>query len=281
MVKVLLFSIVDLYQWRKNPRIICVFLLALGYIYTIIEPIKSYASQIKTNCSPWILPFITSNADFVLILMLLFVVLVCDAPFLNSFQPYMILRSGKSPWIVGQIIYISMAALIYWVGIFLFCFISLLPTISLSNQWGTVLQTLAQTRAGSQIGMHFSIDYKIILNFSPVKAFLISLLLAWMVSVFIGLLIMCFNIFLNKSAGVIAAIILIFSQHFAYLCSGYWFYNISPISWISMSILNFSQGNTRMPSFDGALVKLLVLITILVVVIIKKTQRNSIDLISI
>lgn len=278
MNKIIYCCFFNLRQWRKNPRIICVFLLLFGYLFFITEPISRFCSYTNTNCNPWLFPFITSDANCVFILMVLLVILLCDAPFLYDYQKYLIIRTGKKIWIVSQIIYIAFVTFLYWLFIVLFSGLLMIPHLGLSAQWGSVISTYAQMNIGDIFQSFFAINYKILIAFEPFKALLISFLFAWLVGFFMGLVILYFNMFPRKSLGVVAAFTMILVQHFAYMASGYWVYQISPISWVSMSILNFSASHTGMPSAKYALTALLILIAGLTILIIKRMIKKSIDL---
>lgn len=269
----------NLSQWRKNSRVICVFLLLLGYVYSIIEPISQFSTDIEYKCTPWLFPFITSDANCILILMTLYVILLCDAPFLFKYQKYLIIRTGKTKWILGQLMYVAVATFIYWFSISIFSIILLFSNLTFSNEWGKIISTLSQTRMGARYQLFFLLDYKIIIYFSPIKAFTIAFILAWVVSFFIGLIILYFNLSKQKYLGIIIATILIFSQHFAHMASGYWFYKISPVSWISLCIINFSNQHTNMPSITFVISCLAILIILFIYLIIKKVKLKSIDII--
>lgn len=280
MIKMINCCRFNFFQWKRNPRVICVFLLIFGYVFCMIEPISKFSDHVGVHCTPWVFPFLTCDANSVLIVLILFVILLCDAPFLYQYQKYTIVRVGKTIWIRAQILYIAITALFFWLFVAAASVLSLLPNVVFSNEWGKVLGTLAQSPPGGAFRLSFSISYKIILEFSPVQAFLVAIFLAWFVSFLIGLIILYFNMSRQKSLGVVIAFALILMQHFAYMASGYWVYRVSPVSWMSMNLINFTLRQTEMPGFIYILVLLFFFSGAFVFLIVRKMRKKSIDLAS-
>lgn len=270
----------NFFQWKRNPRVICVLLLLLGYIYSVVEPISKFSGQAGVKCTPWIFPLITCDANSVLVFLILLVILLCDAPFLYPYQKYTIIRAGKTVWILAQMLYIAITALLFWMFVAISSALLLFPNITFSSEWGKVLGTLAQAPLGGASRLSFPIYYKLMLDFSPMQAFLTGMLLAWFVSFFLGLVILYFNMSRQKSLGIILAFVFILLQHFAYMASGYWVYKISPVSWLSMNLVNFTHRQTEMPGFLYVMVSLFFLCTFFVFLILKKMAKKSIDLVS-
>lgn len=268
----------NLLYWRRNIKISCVFIICFGYLFMILAPIKEFVTEVNGKITPWIFPFLTTDINNVLFFLILVVVLLCDVPLLFDYQKYVILRIGKIQWILGQIFYIFLVILLFWISIYLFSVIPFAFNISFSNSWGKILNTLSLTNITNELNISMDFNYKIINNFTPLKATLLSFLLSFLVSSLLGLIILYFNTYKIKMLGIIISIILIFTHHFAYLASGYWVYNISPISWISLTVLNTTSSRTNMPSINTAILILILLIIILTILIIRRMYRKALDL---
>lgn len=278
MKNVFICSIFNLRQWKNDSKTICVFLLAFGYLFMRIDPVNNFIKYAGVNCSPWIFPFITSDKQSVLFLMVCFILLICDVPSLSTYQTNIVVRIGKTSWILGQISYIIVAAFIYWTSIFIFSIIASFPNVNFTLSWGKILLTLAQTDAGSRFNILLPISYKIINTFSPVEATLLSLLTSCLVSVLLALIVILFNMSYSKYFGILIACLLTLMQYFAYDSNGYFVYNISPVSWISLNILNVSNANTHMPTLSYAIICLTILNIVLCVVILFNMNKKSVDL---
>ena len=202
MKKILLVCIYNFYQWKGNVRVVCTFLLLLGYLFSILRPIREFCALVQEPCTPWVFPFITSEPTCVMLLMLLFILLLCDIPFLYPDQKYVLFRAGKKHWICGQVLYAGMVSFLFWVTVLIGSVLSLLPQLTASHQWGKVLYTLSQTAQVGDIFFFFAIDYKLIVGFSPVQACLIAFLLAWLVSFWLAELMLFLNMWGIKSLGI-------------------------------------------------------------------------------
>lgn len=62
-------------------------------------------------------------------------------------------------WLIGQILYIATASLLFTLWTFLSTVLALLPSISFENAWGPVLYTIAM-----QTGV--AVEYNIVLSLS-------------------------------------------------------------------------------------------------------------------
>ena len=259
----------------RNPRIICAVLLTFCYVYTITMPLANYCSITGSDCTIWLLPHITATPSCILILMSLFVIFVCDSPNLFTYQIYVISRSGKIRWIIGQLLYVAGSSAVFWITVVFSYVICLQPNISTSLGWGKMLRTIAFYPSVLNGKNQFEIFLPIVNELSGIQAFALAFGLANLVSCFIGVIITAFNISFNKSFGVIAALLLIAFQHFTYLTSGYWAYNVSPISWVSLRVVNYSDRVNHMPSLDSVTIYLVIMIFILSIYIVLRIKNNA------
>ena len=269
----------DLLQWRENKRMQCLFGLHLGYMLLIMAPVKRIINVLASTGSPWLFPFITTSPNCILILSLLSVLMVCDAPLLYHFQKYIVHRIGKSNWLKGQVLYIVITSFIFWTFTLAESIVLLGSKLELTEMWGKTINTIAQSNIGNAYALAFSIDYKLIISMKPLEATLLAFFLAMLVSIFLGLLILTLNIGANKNVGTVVALVLVAMQHFAYMANGYWFFYISPISWMSLRVVNFSVATTHMPDGKACIIVLLVLCIALIGISNKRVKNGALDLV--
>src|SRR5699024_10050642 len=168
----------------------------------------------------------------------LIILLFSDAPFADRHMPFLIIRSGRRNWIIGQLLYIVVASFVFTIFILFISVLVLIPNVQLSTDWGIILKSLA---VNTEIIPSVTIfpDERILTIFSVLEAMLISFGLFWLVSIFIGVLIFCFNIVVGKMSGLVASGVFIFISFFSIvhgrLILGDWISYFSPISWMSMS----------------------------------------------
>lgn len=243
MAKIFFYSTQNFRKWFTNPRIYVIALLLVGYLSLIIHPIAEFASVVHLPVTPWIFPFLAVDPYSLLMIMLGIVFLFCDAPFIDAHQPYIIIRSGRKDWVFGQIMYIMLATAFYYLFIILISIVLLLPNLDFSMGWGKVLGTLAQTNAGSQFQVTLTIDYRILLTYTPLKAMVLSFLLIYLVSIFLGLFMFVINMTSRRGIGNLLATGLIFLSYFLHEVWIDVLYYISPVTWASLGSLRMVQGS--------------------------------------
>lgn len=99
-----------------------------------------------------------SDDHVVLIASLGALLLFCDAPFIDSEQPYIVLRSGRKKWVAGQIAYIAISSALFTLFLYLLTLLLLLPWLEFSTEWGKAIGTLAQTTTGYDLGITITFD---------------------------------------------------------------------------------------------------------------------------
>lgn len=248
-------------KWQMNPRIYILGLLILMFQNIMLAPIRNAAASVNLPVSVWVFPFLLSDYYSLMLIMFGFVLFLCDAPFIDSEQAYLIIRSGKKAWVKGQLLYICLASAVYFLFVFLASVVLLLPNISFEADWGKLLRTLAQTDMNRQFGISLGVSYKIIHLYNPIMATLSTYLMAWLVGVFFGVSLFVLNAYFSRAIGVIVTSSLVLFEIFC-LNSPFIFTYFSPVSWVSLSILD-TQGISKYPSFVYAVVVTLALIIVL------------------
>ena len=160
----------------------------------------------------------------------------------------------------GQLLFIALASLAYTVFIFFVSVLVLIPNVQLSAEWGIIIKTLALKPDMAPSSVTIFMSEQIITMFSAVEATLISFGFFWLVSIFIGVLIFCFNIVIGKASGLVATGVFIFISYFSVYLGMFSFgmgiYYLSPLSWMSLAYLDWNYTGT----FPSPIYAVLVLI---------------------
>lgn len=224
-------------RWFTNPRIYILGVLLIILVLNHVGPITAFSKSVGYRVTPWVFPFL-SNFFFTQIGMMLGIVfLFCDAPFIDEGQPYLLIRSGRIQWGVGQVLYIMLGTAIYFLFITFISILVLSPNMFVSDGWGKVLSTLAQSNAGQEIKI-LPVSYKIQTLYSPMKAFSLSLLLEWCAGTILGLIIFITNIHLNRAMGAIIASAVTFLDILISNALPNYMYHFSPISMARLTVLD-------------------------------------------
>lgn len=245
---------INLYKWLVNPRIHVFAIVIAAFSLWMFAWVSEYAAAVKVPVSPWIFPFLFSSSIMLPIYGCLTMLLYCDAPFIDRHTPFLAIRTNGRNWILGQILYIAIAALIFTVYFAGMSIIALIPNVQWMSDWGAVLKTLAfEPVAPRRYGIIHLLEIgdPVISSFTPIEAMGISLALFCLVTIFVGTLILCCNVVIGGQAGLIAAggftFLSYFSIYVGRLAHGDVIYYFSPLNWISMFQLNWG-GNPTLPS---------------------------------
>lgn len=187
----------------RNPKVIMVFLIFFALILDTHTPFNRLANQFQVKNTPWLFPFFVSNIHMGFYILLGYLLLFCDAPFIDRHQPYIIIRIGKRRWLFGQLLYIVSMSFFFVLVIHLCMILVLLPTISFSADWGTVIYTLAKTSVQGFLPM-FHISSAVVSQYTVWQAELISTVIVWLEGIIVGSLMFLLNFKFHKVAGIIA-----------------------------------------------------------------------------
>lgn len=238
-------------KWPVNPRVYVVFLLELAYVHWMVSPVGDFCAQGGYTVGPWVFPFLLAEPYSRLMVMLGLILLLCDAPFIESDHPALLLRSGRRTWTAGQVLYIAGTSALYFAVVYLLTVLVLLPHVGFEPGWGKVIRTFCQTRMAGQHGIVLPFDHQISNALGPVEANLLELLLCWLLGTLLGLVLFVLNLTVNRSAGAICAAALAIFPLFVER-AGWWMHYISPVSWASLSVVDLT-GTTAFPSLGYAL----------------------------
>lgn len=144
--------------WPKNPRVWLSFALAFALCFLLSDKAVAFAAEQET-----VLQLVESfvwtfgDANSILLVSLLLVLLFADMPFISAGTPFLLVRTKRSVWLLGQILYIIFAT-------FIFTFFVLLSTAALcahnsfaGNMWSKTAAMLGYSGAGEAIFLPSSV----------------------------------------------------------------------------------------------------------------------------
>ncbi len=189
--------------WKRNPRIVITFLLAFVLCLLLSDEVLSYSLRYETPLQI-LEPFIWTYGDSssVMLSSLLLVLLFADMPFVNQETPYRLIRTKRSVWLAGQIVYVTAVAVLY--NLFLAGVqISFAAAVSFpGNVWSKTAALLGYGGASKGI---IPVSVKTMESVLPYECALQVFLLMLCYSLFIAAIMLCLNLFIGNAAGVIGA----------------------------------------------------------------------------
>ncbi|WP_043934333.1 hypothetical protein [Bacillus sp. EB01] len=262
-------------KWPSNYRVWVIAILLTILTHNFTKEIMDFSQDINIDVSPWLFPFLFTQKFIKLLFFFPLILLFCDAPFIDDNQPYIIARSGRIPWSIGQIGYIIIASAFYFIFLMVISILINLPTIQFSMEWGKVLGTLANTNASVVVGLKTVITSSTLHYFSPFQAMWFSFLLSWMAGIFLGLLIYLINSLTNtRIFGVLTASFFLVLD--AAVTGKSHLYSFSPLSWSNLDRIDI-EGTTLMPSITYIYVSFALLIVGMIISAIITNRKQSIN----
>jgi hypothetical protein len=249
-----------------------VLLLALTHMFT--EGYGQFCQAVDMKMSPWVFPFLYNSKYVKILFFAPLLLLFCDAPFIDSTQPYVICRSGRIAWSVGQLLYIVVLSALYFLFLLAVSCLFILGSVEPSLEWGKVLGTLANTDAAGKLDLLCFVNNQVLSYFTPLQATWFTFLLSWLVGIFLGFVIYALNSLTGtRSLGVVAA------AFFLVLDSAVvgipllirW----SPVSWSSISNIGIGEFSLY-PSYPYVMAVLLVALGILAVLSVVANKKQQI-----
>ena len=241
-------------KWIVTPRLYTVLVILSIYIYMNTHGIAEYAAMVGRASSPWSFPFFVGSDMMVLAYGIITVLLFCDAPFYDGQTPYLLIRMSRTEWMLGQILHILLTAALYTLITVLIHILVLIPHVEFSTDWGAVLYTLgSENNPASERGIEMMpLNGNIMDVFSAGSAMLLSMLQYFLVSFFLGMLILFGNVLSRRTAGVFAAGAMVFFASFASSFGAFLFQTnillwLAPVTWVSLGYLDWGLDPTLPP----------------------------------
>lgn len=150
--KVVLVAFANFRRWRRNPQIILAFCLAFVLCFLLSDKAVRFSEKHDTLmqiAEPFIWTF--GDAISVLVISLVLLLVFSNMPNLGNEVPLFLIRVNRKIWMLGQILYLVLATLVFMVFI-------LLSTCALAagraypaNFWSNTAAILGYSSIGSEL----------------------------------------------------------------------------------------------------------------------------------
>ena len=191
-------------MWRGNVRIVLTFALAFILCFLLSDKAASFAYDMGTAMQAFE-PFVWTfgDANSVLLISLLLVLLFADIPFLGAGVPYYLVRMKRSTWAWGQLVYLVLATLIYMVFILIATTLICMQNSFIGNMWSETAAILGYSGAGKAVALPALV--KTLEMSRPYQCAATIFLLMLLYTLVLALLMLFMKLLRGKSAGVVAA----------------------------------------------------------------------------
>lgn len=187
-----------------------------------------------------ILPHVQNDFYFNKIMLLGGMIFFADIPFMSGEELYVVLKIGKEKWSQINCCYIVLSGVLLSTLLTVLSLLTILPAISLKNEWGTLYQTFAFSGTAGCVlinasAMSYYSPYALMLNIFLIDALTFS---------FMGMLLYTLSLFVSKIWSYVIVVVLIFLQS-VFGKMGLVLDNFLPFSWISVSHWRFGYDRRR------------------------------------
>ncbi len=266
-------------KWATDYRMwtIAAMVIVMTFIYA--DDVRKNAAIIDSDVSLWIFPFLYTESFMVLIFTMPVVLMFCDAPFIDKNQTFVMMRTSRTKWLCGQLLYIILASAAYYLFVFL---ISVLSTVFIADpslDWGGTFYSLAYGNLQWEGVPAVWIPKLIVEYFTPIQACWLTFLLSWIGGVFLGMIIFFFNLITQtRSIGTVAATAFVVWGSWVKYSDGIQRYRkLSPISWITLDHIDV-DGITPYPTLSYCLTVFSVLILAMIIGVFIFGRKKNLDL---
>jgi hypothetical protein len=191
-------------MWRGNARVLLTFALAFILCFLLSDKAASFAYDMGTTMQAFE-PFVWTfgDANSVLLISLLLILLFVDLPLLGAGVPYYLIRMKRRTWLTGQAVYVVLATALYIFFIFAATSIICMGNSFIGNMWSETAAILGYSGAGKAVALPALVKtLELSRPYECASTILLLMLLYTLVMVFLMLFV---NIRRGKSAGIAAA----------------------------------------------------------------------------
>ena len=152
--QIIMTALVNFRRWHKNPQIILAFLMAFVVCFLLSDKILSFADRQETTMQmfePFIWTF--GDANSVLIISLLLLLLFSDMPNLGNDVPFFLIRIDRTVWMLGQILYIVLATIAFVFFILISTCLLCMTKAYPANMWSKTAAILGYSNIGREIAI--------------------------------------------------------------------------------------------------------------------------------
>lgn len=145
-------------RWHKNPRVFITFALAFILCFLLSEKAVEFAGKYGTTMQI-VEAFVWTFGDATNIMLssLLLILLFADMPFIGAGTPYYLMRINRVIWAWGQIIYITLATVLYITFILVTTSLLCAGNSFIGNMWSETAAMLGYSGLGEAVALASSV----------------------------------------------------------------------------------------------------------------------------
>lgn len=190
----------------KFAAFVLIMFMAICYYVPEIVEVSVDLEYPVTWC---IFPFLFNANVFISLFWFGIIYINTDIPFMQYSNMYQVIRSGRTKWMLSNIIGIFFRS---FTAVIVVAICSVLPLFShmeIKNDWGKLLKTYAMTNMSETYKLSYEIPYEILGKYTPVQMMLLMILLLTLIAMFMGILMLTFSLYGNRRLAVAVDVLLV------------------------------------------------------------------------
>lgn len=135
-------------RWKSDLKVWLIFGFLTIHLVQELKGLTEFGLEYGEQCTAYLLPMLfdsphISVGTMKMMLYLGGILLLCDAPFIYQNTPYMVVRSRRESWWMGECLYILCTTFLYTSFIVLISTLVILPVATFGESWGGVVSAFA------------------------------------------------------------------------------------------------------------------------------------------
>ncbi|MDD6071474.1 MAG: hypothetical protein PUC12_11800 [Clostridiales bacterium] len=219
-------------KWGSTYRVYVVLASVLVFTYIRTDSIRTYAKDLGLSVTPYFFAFQMADGITRLLFYFGLILLLCDAPFTDSQQMFVLTRTGRRKWFMGQILYVFLASAGYFLLVAAASIIMFIPYVAPSLKWGTIFTVCADSNTLTGI----IIPQIILESYTPLKACLLAFAVNTGIGTLLGLLIFFGNMFKSRIFGPAMAMAWVLFSNISSWTYSTLMHHLSPVTWAGLTV---------------------------------------------
>ncbi len=193
-----------------NKRFASTGIAFLFFLYLVEEGILNFCRNTHLKVTPWIFPFLSGDWICQMMMCGYFVWLVSALTEEDESDLFILARSKKYAWVLGNCLAIIEFAALFTLTMMILSVLPLLPEIEFSFAWGKAWNTLANTNAATLFNIGTAVSAMTIHLYKPVEATIYAMILLFLCLAWLGMLMYMVNSVFQKPVGIYLALAVVF-----------------------------------------------------------------------
>lgn len=199
-------------EWLLNGKQIIVLIILFYLMQYVSNPLAAFSNKIGIPLQ-WSETFLAAvNSTYMIpIICFCFITVMSEFPKRNYEDTNIFFRTKRATWYYGQLLF-SLYAILTFLGEIVALFLIRIAAIAYSgNGWSPIMKSYMETyvEEGREYGVVAVVPSEVFNHFSPNEAFFYTLLLLAGMFMGMNLIMFLFNLFDNKTVGIVIDIVLL------------------------------------------------------------------------